>query len=300
MLETVAHFLAAHALAMLMLSVGLRTPTALIRDIPNRWRVLAFALLVVWIAVPVLAVALVLTVRPLPTEQGTLVVLAVCPGAPMIVSKMRTKYGHGRTSLLVLIAAALTALFMLPLWAAVLKRLTPLDLKFGPRDVAAVLLPLVFVPYALGRVIIRLWPRVAAWLAKITTALFYLGLVVVAVVVLVKMGPALRSLGFRAFVAALLIPIGATVLGYIATPGSLDERVSVAYAAALGNPVLALGVLAHSYKGFDAVPLVLAFVVVRVVALIPFNLWFKHRHREDPPRTIRPEPLVPAHGGAIN
>jgi len=298
MLETVARFVAAHALAMLMLSVGLRTRTSLVRDISDRWRVLARALLVVWIAVPLLAVAVVLTVRPPPVEAGTLVVLAICPGVPMVMRKAKTKYGDERTSLLVLISTALAALVMVPMWAAVLTRVTPLELSFRLRDVAAVLLPTVFVPYAIGRIIVDVSPRVAAKLAKIAQALFVAGVVVVLAVVVAKMVPALRDLGVRAFVAAFLIPFGAAVLGYVVTPGSLDDRVSVTYASALGNPALALGVLGHSYKDLQVLPLVFAFVLVRAIALIPFNLWFKHRHREDEPRTIRPKPLVPAHGGA--
>lgn len=278
---TVTRFLAAHAIVMLMLSVGLRTSHAILREVADRWAVLVRALVLVWLVVPLLAAVLLLAIKPGHNEAVALIVMAICPGVPLVLRKAKRQYGDEKTSLLVLLATAVTALVMVPLWAAVLSRLTPLELTFTLSNVAAVLLPTVVAPYVIGRIIVVLWPRAATTLAKIAHALFIASVVVVIAVVLAKMVPALSSLSFRAFVAAFLIPFIAAVLGYLVTPGSLDNRVSVSYAAALGNPALALSVIAHSYKAMHVLPIVLAFVLVRAIALIPFNLWFKHRHRED-------------------
>jgi BASS family bile acid:Na+ symporter len=276
-MEEIARFLAAHAIALLMLAVGLRTPSSVLVDIGRRWNTLMRALAVVWIAVPVLAMAVIYVVRPPPVAAATMVVIAICPGVPLVLFKSKRARGEATTSLLVLIATEITALVLVPLWAAILTRATALDLTFGLRDAAAVVIPNVLLPFAVGRVVIEAAPRAAAVLAKVAQVLFFAGIAVLVLVVVARMLPALRMLTIRDAVAAALISLGSAFLGYVAAPRATAERVSFTYAAALGNPALALSVLTLSYKHVKAVPFVLAFLFIRAVVLLPFTLRFRRQ-----------------------
>jgi len=275
MLAAVASFLAKHALAMLMLSVGLRTESSILLDLHARRMTLARALVLVWIAVPLLALVVVYVVRPAPIHAETLLVMAVCPGVPMVLQKTKRSRGDARTTLLILIATALTAFVMIPLWMELLNRTIGLELAFGLRDVATVLLPTILLPFAIGRVVASLAPRIAKSLATITQALFVAGLLIIVVAVISHAGASFRELGARDLLAALLIPLGAAALGYWGGHPEPDARISTTYSAALGNPALALAVIAQSHH--IEVPALFAFLLVRGLALLPFTLWFRHR-----------------------
>jgi BASS family bile acid:Na+ symporter len=276
-MEAIARFLAAHAVALLMLAVGLRTPSAIVADIAGRWSTLMRALAVVWIAVPLLALLVVYALQPPPTAAGTLIVMAICPGVPLVLGKSKRSRGDATLSLLVLIATAITALVLVPLWAAVLTHVSSFELTFGMRDAAAVLVPNVVLPFAVGRVIREAAPRIARPAQVIAELLFFAGIAILVVVALVRSGSAIRLLTVRDVAAAALISIGAGALGYIVAPSSHPARVSLTYAAALGNPALALSVMMLSYRHVKVVPFVLAFVLVRAVALLPFSLLFRRQ-----------------------
>lgn len=285
MLASAAEFLAKHAIVMLMLSVGLRTNRRLLRDMVIRRRFVARALAVIWIAVPLLAILVVYAVRPTPIAAVALGVMAVCPGVPLVVRKVKHAHGDPDSTVLILLTTALTAMVMIPLWAWVLGRFTPLELDMRPRYVADVLVPLILLPFAVGRLTNELAPRVAPVLAKISDILFYAGFALIVVGVLTKHLLAFHDLAPRDFLAAVLIPLGAAVLGYVAGAARPEQRVSIAYAAALGNPMLAITALAHTEQGHHvrAIPIVLAFLVIRALALIPFTFWVKHHHHHDEP-----------------
>jgi len=276
MLSTISHFLAGHAVAALMLSVGLQTDRTIFHDLSTRWKVLARALAVVWIGVPLLALLAVTVFRPGVAGMATLLVVAICPGVPLVLRKSRKAHGDPDLSLLVLIATALTAIVMVPLWATVLARITPFELAISPIAVAGVLLPTVLIPFVIGRIVNRLSPRVAAPLARFFSIVFVVGIAIVIVPVLIKGIPILRQLTLRGLAAVVFVALGAATMGYLAGRRR-EERISLGYAAALGNPALALAVAAYSFPNANALALVAAYVLLRVVALLPFQLWLKRK-----------------------
>jgi BASS family bile acid:Na+ symporter len=273
MLATVASFLASHAVAMLMLSAGLHTQSSILLDFHARRRVLARAVMVVWLAVPLLALVVVYLVRPAPLHATTLLVMAVCPGVPLVLRRSKQSRGDAKTTLLILIATALTAFVMIPLWMLVLNRVAGLALTMGLRDVATVLVPSIVLPFVIGRIVVVLSPRIAKPLAAIAEALFIAGLAVIVIAVISHAGASFRELGARELLAAVLVPLGAAALGYWAGRPAIGDRVSTTYAAALGNPALALAVMAHSQH--SKVPALIAFLVMRGLALLPVKLMLR-------------------------
>jgi len=283
---------------MLMLSVGLRTDRALFHELRARGPLLARALVIVWLIVPMLALTVLYALRPPQFVAITLMVMAICPGVPLVLRKSQKAQGDPRMSLLLVIASALTAMFCVPLWATLLSRTTQVDISLAPLDVVKVVVPIVLAPYVVGRLINELSPRVARVLAKVADGLFIAGFVVIALALIIRRVPSFDALTLRGLVAAVIISLGAAALGYVSATATLANRISVGYGAALGNPALALAVMAHVSQVHDqpaAIALVVAFVLVRVLALIPFSIWLKRRRHRDDGRTA-PIHLSHAHG----
>jgi BASS family bile acid:Na+ symporter len=274
MAATVGHFLATYAIAALMLATGLQTDRAIVRDLAARAGLLARALALVWIGVPALALIVVSLVRPGPLAALAIVVMAICPGVPLIVRRVRRVEGDPELSLAILIACALSAIVMVPVWVEILARVAPFDLAMDRTGVASVLLPNVLLPFAIGRAINHYAPRRARVLAKVALGGFFAGLVVVLAVLVPRAIPLLGRATADSIAALALVTLGAAALGYLAGGPRHDQRISFAYAAALGNPAMAIAVLAPTVQA-RAVPLVIAYVLLRALALIPFTLWLK-------------------------
>jgi bile acid:Na+ symporter, BASS family len=268
----IAQLLASNAIAMLMLSAGLSTDRALVRDLAQDWRFLLRTLAIVWLVVPTVALVVIRIVQPTPMAAVTLGVMAVCPGVPMVIGRSHRSQGDARTTLSILIATAVSALVMVPLWIAIVRRVMAYEVATGPREIALVVLPSVLLPFVAGRLVVAVSPRIAHVLAKVARVLFMAGIVTIVLIVIGKRLFAFDELGWRDVVAGLLVPALAVTVGYTATASAKPRRVSVAYAAALGNPSLAAAIISASYA-FKPMALILTFVVLRVVALIPFNRW---------------------------
>jgi BASS family bile acid:Na+ symporter len=273
-----AQWLAAHAIALLMLGVGLSTDRAVIRDLHGRSRLLVRALVVVWIVVPLCALLVIYVVHPSRAGAGVLMVMAICPGVPLALGKSTRAHGDRRTSLLILISTALTAIIFTVVWGAVLTRSGALTVPVSVLDVARVVLPMVLVPFAIGRAIIVLAPRLAPALTRLSRLLFIAGAALLVIGAIRAGAPALRDLGARDIFAALLVPNAALAIGYLATPAPRSQRISVAYAAALGNPALAIAVITQAVPGTSVLQfsaLIVAFVLLRAIALLPAPVLWK-------------------------
>jgi predicted Na+-dependent transporter len=295
MLSTLLHFLAAHAVAALMLSVGLQTDHSVFRELARRWRLVARALAVVWIGVPVLAILVseLFALRRIGT--ATLLIMAISPGVPLLLPNARRAHGDYETALLVLISTAITALVLVPLWAAFLSRTTSIELPVEPIDVAVTLIPSVLIPFAAGRIITDLSPRIAAVLARIFTIVFAIGFVLLLVGLTPKAIPLLRDLTLRGVLAVIVLTLGSAAMGYAAGGPLPGARISVAFAAALGNPALAAAVAERTYPVRVVMPVIGVFLLLRALSLIPFRLWLS-RHRAGAPPPPPDRDLAPARG----
>jgi predicted Na+-dependent transporter len=295
MLEALIKFLAANAIAALMLSVGLRTDTAVVADLKQRWRLLLRALAVVWLGVPLLVLVAVWLFRVPPLGAATLVLMAICPGIPFVVKSTERASGSSRTALLVLLATAITAPVMVPLWAAVLARSSRFAFVVDAVTVLRVVLPSVILPFVIGRIINLVSERAAALLAKLATLVFVAGIAIAVAVLVAKAMPVLAASSPQVFVALVAATLAAAALGYAAGGPRAADRTALGYAAALGNPALALAIAARTVPTAEPLPLIAAYVVVRTLTLVPFGLWIRRRGSRGG-ATQAPRDLDVAHG----
>jgi BASS family bile acid:Na+ symporter len=91
--------------------------------------------------------------------------------------------------------------------------------------------------------------------------------------------PVLVQVRFTTYAAMFVSVLAATVLGAWAAGAWREDRRTLGVAVAQGNPGLGLAVIAASHPGFKPAAIVVAYVLVRAVAMVPFKVWSRRARR---------------------
>ena len=295
MLMTVVSFLLQYLVFSLMLSIGLSAEPRELREIVRRPRLYLRALLVMELGIPLFAIAVVSGLGVAPLGATLLLLVAICPGAPFIPSATKAKGAtHSTVGLNLLVLVSLLAPLAIPVWVAILDRISPFELAITPAQVLARVVPTVLAPLVLGLVVRRVVPRVADVVGRAVHYFFLVAFAVAIVVVCYLGATVFLDIAPRTYLAAAIIVAGSALMGYWAAAGHRDEQRTTGVAAVLGNPGLALAIVAASYPGFKAGALIAVYLLVRKLALVPFELWMKRRARPaaSPPSVDRLHPVA--------
>lgn len=281
MFATIVKFMLGHLVFALMLGIGLAARPRDLHDVRARPALYVRALLVSWLAVPVLAIVIVklFGVHTLPAELVLLI--AVCPGAPFIPSATKREgETHSPLGLNLLILTSLSAVLLTPVWVRVLESTYQFGIAISAKQVATRTLTTVIIPLFLGFAARYALPRVADALVKPVHTFFQATLLVAVCAGLYLGAPVFFQVSLRVVVASAALVVGAVLLGsWSARSEDATEARTVGVAAALGNPGLALAVIAVSHPGFKAAAFVVAYVIFRKLVLIPFEQLFKRHER---------------------
>ncbi len=258
-----------------MFGGALRLGPAALRMIFERPFLSLRTLVAVWIAVPALTMLVVLGLRVDGLGATTLLLMAGCPGIPLLLGTTRKVRGGMRTAFVALVLTAATEPLLIPYWTRIVSGFLPIDLRVQPTHILQVLVPTIFVPIALAFTLRVLSPRVAEILAPISDWVYVVGAVGCSLAIVIEAAPIVLRIPERTFVAAVIITLGDALIGYVAGWPDHEDQKAIALAAALGNPALALAVAEVSYPEHQAGPLVAAYLLVRAIALAPFEWWLK-------------------------
>lgn len=273
----VAAILAQGATLALVFHGALRVDPASLRRARDDPRMFLRTFAAVWVLIPVLTLGVVWLLQVPGVSATTLVLMAVCPGMPVVLEKVHEVKGAVSTALVALVLTAATAPLVIPVLIRALSLIFPAELTVRPRDLMAVLLPTVFIPVAAGLVIRARFSWLAAPLATVTGALFPILLGIDAVLVLTKGLSLLGHVPKRAFVAAALVTLGDAVVGSWAGRPHPREQRTLAMASALGNPALALAVVGETHGGFESEALIATYLIIRAISLAPLQRWLKRQ-----------------------
>jgi BASS family bile acid:Na+ symporter len=251
----------------LTLHAGLRAGPACLRWGVRHPRIVLRFLLAVWLGVPLLALVVTRLLHVPPLAAAVLLLMAICPGVPKLLSKTRAQGGRNDAGIVLLLATSATTLVLLPIWARVLSAATPLEIAMPPWRVLALLAPTVFVPLALGFAIRALSSRVADSLARVTGVIYPVGLLGTVAIGLIQGAPLLKDVPLRSYAAVAIVTLGASWMGRIAAGRTSNDRRTAGAAAALGNPALAFAMVSASYPQTKAGAAIAAYVVVRSLVL---------------------------------
>ena len=258
-----------------MLGGALRVGPAAFRRLRERPGLFARTLVAIWVAVPVVNIAVVFGLGVTGLGATTLLIMSVCPGVPLLLASTRSVRGAVSTAFLALLLSAAIEPLMLPLWTRVMTGIQPADLTIQAIDVMQVRVPTLWLPIAVGFAVRAAWPRVAGVLARISDGVFIVGVAASAIVVIIQGLPLLVQTPMRTFIAAAVITVGDALIGYWAGWPHREDQKAIALAAALANPALALAVVEVSYPGFQASALVAVYLLVRGLVMVPFEFWLK-------------------------
>ncbi len=291
MLRSVVVFALSNIVVLLMFSAGLARDPGALRQVLQRPALYGRALAVVLVAVPLVAYALVRLFRPPLAAAGAILLTAICPGAPLQVNQAKSLKASVTTSLNLLLLLALCAIVTVPLWVAVLERLMGFQLQAPPGLVLRTLLVKFVPPLVVGMAVRLFFPRVAEVLAVWVNRVFIVVLLAAVALVLFLAGPRLLDFGVSTVLALVVLVSAAAFLGHWAGAPRLEDRKAVALAAALANPALTMAIIVRSYprlQALEVAAVVGAFILVRVLALIPYRIWAKRQGRAEKTERLPP------------
>lgn len=302
MLAIVIKFLIGHIIVALMLSIGLAADRRDLTQLVRKPRFYLRALLVMEIGVPLLAMAVVSVLGTPPVGTALILLMAICPGAPLIAVHKSKGERYSVVGLNLLVAASVLAPITIPAWVAVLDRVYPYDLHISVLQVVTRVLEVVLVPLALGVLIRLLLPRTADVLWRVVHYFFLVALAVTLVAALILGAPVFLEAAPIVLVAVVLMVVGSAAMGLWAARYEPAARHATAVAAVLGNPGLVLAIIAASFpdvRQLRAAAFIFAYLILRKVVLLPIEVWIKRRGtpgRSAPAR--RQDTMTAAHAGA--
>ena len=186
-----------------------------------------------------LAILVAATLPLGPVARGVIVLMAVSPGAPMLMNKSQAS---GNVALAAALAVGLTvaAVVFLPVELFVLNRLFPWRLHASTPALLENVVPKLILPLVVGALLHRVWPKAADKLAPVVRTLFHAALLVAVVGALAVSWREILHMGPWAWLAMLIVTLGAVLMGDAFGGRDPRDRATAAYAVVLGNPAVAM------------------------------------------------------------
>ncbi|RJF91108.1 Na+-dependent transporter [Sphingomonas cavernae] len=265
------------SLALLVVSIGLGSKHGELLYVFQRPGLLARGILAVSI-IPLVAAILIVTIFPisLPAKAG-IILMAISPVPPLVPGKMlkfggRSEYAYGLYA-----AMALLAIITVPLLGLLVSHYFDVKTQFPISVVARNVFVGLIVPVSIGLMLGRwLAPefshRVAPIVAKVA-----LGLVLLAFVpILAGSWPSMVTLiGDGTLVAIIIVVVIAIAGGHFLGGETLHDKSTLAFAAAMRHPGIALALAGANHLDKRVSGAVLLVLIVGVVTLIPYQIMIR-------------------------
>jgi bile acid:Na+ symporter, BASS family len=258
-----------------MFGGALRLKPETIRQAGKNPRLFLRTLFVIWIAVPIFSILVIWAVGITGRSAAILLLMSVCPGVPLLLGTTRNVQGAMATAFLALVLTAVTEPLMIPFWTRLLSSHLSIETAVKPKHILDVLLPVVFMPIAIGLVIRDLSEQATAILLRVSDLVYLVGVSACVVAIAIKGLPWITQVPPRAIFAAWVITIGDVLLGYWAGSPNTEDRKAIALATALGNPALAIAVVEESDPAIQAAVLVSVYLIVRGLIMMPVEWGLK-------------------------
>jgi BASS family bile acid:Na+ symporter len=276
LLQTLIPLVLTLSLAGLVFAVGLHTDHGDLLYLlhhPHR----LFKAIVAVIVIPPVAAGLLISLTPLaPAVQAAIMVMAVSPVPPLVPGKglsagARKEYVYG-----LYLALSLISVVSVPLTLAIAGTVFEHQLFLPLPSLLKTVIGGVVVPIALGVLVRRQAPEFAAqsWemISRIALAIGLLSIVPIAA----KLWPAMMTLIGNGTMAAMAV---ATVIalfgGHILGGPDPRDRATLAIAASVRHPGIALAIAGASFREPRVASGILLFLLVGLIVSLPYMVWMK-------------------------
>jgi BASS family bile acid:Na+ symporter len=228
-----------------------------------------------YLAMPLLAVAMALAFDLHPAVEIALVALAVSPVPPFLPLRAMKLGGAPDFIIGLLVAASALAIGLVPLAVALIARVFAQPYAVPAGTIAKLAALSVLVPLALGMALRRLAPLIAdriAWsvsVASMTT--LAAGLLPV---LLAAWHPILFLMGNGTVLAFAVFAAAGTAVGHLLGGPGAEERRMLALACGSRHPGIALAVAHANFPDdMNVLPAVLLYLVVGGLVTVPYLQW---------------------------
>jgi BASS family bile acid:Na+ symporter len=276
---------------------GLAARSAGRKRLWQRPAALAWALLAVMVAVPLLVIVLVKLAPLSPMVGGGLLIATLSIGiGPMAgVKRMSGENPAANDALDLNLVVLLLSLFVVPVAFTAVAALFKVDVHLGVGPVAKVVLGRSLVPLLIGLGVARFWPRLAANWSPTLAKIVNLTLLAILLVALVALRDKLAAVGGVGWLAAAAAALGAVVIGHLLGGPDPVTRGVVAVASVMRFPALALTLASALPEGKRFMPEVLVYALVAFAAMTVYGLLTGRKERRRgrvivPARTAAPRP----------
>ncbi len=267
----------------IMVSLGLNLPSLQFGLLKRRPALLIRVLLATCVAMPL--AALLLLQSPLgdglsPAIKTAVMLMAICPSAPMITLKSRQLANNPELATRLQFWSACAAIISVPIWVGQLPTEAGESIwSVSNQDVAFQIFTVQLIPLLLG-VSLRRWrsewaERWNSLVQKIATALLLALLVLILIVAIPQVAPMLIG-NLRGALVMLILTWIALALGFVIAGEDTVERSTVPLVLSMRNPGLALLIIQQmAPQAIDLKAAVVGYVVITAVGSAPFMKWRK-------------------------
>jgi predicted Na+-dependent transporter len=256
-----------------MFSLGLASEAGELRWALGRPGLVARALVTVLVIVPAAAVVVTRALGLPWAAQVGIVLMAVCPGAPVALRRSLDAGGHHSFSTALQLLVATLAVVTMPVSIALLNPLYSGHASISPGQVARQVFTAQLLPIGLGLLARRMAPALAARSVPVVTRAASLMLAAFSVVLILVIWRAVLGAWPRTILAIMVVTLVALAVGHaMGAPGG-DTRTAVAMASAIRNPGLALLVAAANNAAPEITATVMACALWSAITVTPYAVW---------------------------
>jgi len=258
-----------------VLAVGVQANPAGLLTCVRRPLWLVRIVLAMFIAVPLLAAALVKVSRAPVGMKVSILLMAIAAVAPLLPRKLLT-LGVGASFADSLAAVTMIlAIPLVPLTASALGAMFGRETVVSPASVAGTLASTFLVPFAVGMVLKAVLgdraARMGEWANTISTIMLA---VIVLVLVVVQFGTILPML-WQSWPIVIAFAAGSLLIGHVLGGPDPRERTALAIATVTRHPGLVLLIATSSFPNLRVLPPILSLIIGCAIVSIPYTAWRK-------------------------
>ncbi len=272
--------LAQGALFLIIASFGLRAQARDVLAAMRNSRLVLRGILAVNIVVPATAV-IVCSFLPInPAVKTGIVIMAVSPLAPLVQMKMAKAGLDASAAVGLYVALILCAILFVPATVGLLGALYPAEASISVAAVAKLVALTALLPLAVGLAISSWAPEFAQRAASIAFVVGFIGIALLALLILYTQGSAILGLVGDGSLLAIIVTIAAgLVAGHLLGRPDPANSDALAMAAATRHPGIA-ALIAHSNFSDPRVMLaIVLFLLAGIIMTVIYLQWQKRRTR---------------------
>jgi BASS family bile acid:Na+ symporter len=258
-----------------MSALGLMLGREQIAAALERRVVLTVVLFAIIVPIPAAAVLFVKFFHPAPAVAAGIVLMAICPGAPVALRRALDAGGDPRFAPVLHLAIVLLAVVTVPTSVLILDWIFSKELTVTPLDIGRQVFFAQLLPLALGAAL-RAWrPGLAGALEPRMARFGNLLLLALGVMALVDLPSIIGRIGWMPSVAGIGMTVVALAVGAASAGRDAAVRPAAAVAAAMRNPGLALLVATLNRAPPEVTEGIIGYAIGVAVAIIAYLQWRK-------------------------